>query len=182
RLVNLAGAGFSEEEWRDFEGAEIPLAEAGAMGKAVREGTPLLYNAQTPLPPELRLRAPYANLRGVRTREFFLIPMVARGETLGVFTGDNKPSGRPISQAMLGLLQTFASHAAVALANARLFRELAEKSEALEVASRHKSEFLSNMSHELRTPLNAVIGFAEVLSERMFGELNDKQMEYVGDI
>jgi PAS domain S-box-containing protein len=49
-------------------------------------------------------------------------------------------------------------------------------------ATRHKSEFLANMSHELRTPLNAVIGFSEVLLERMFGELNRKQEEYLGDI
>lgn len=49
-------------------------------------------------------------------------------------------------------------------------------------ANRHKSAFLANMSHELRTPLNAVIGFSEVLGERIFGELNDKQAEYVGDI
>src|SRR5207344_2507018 len=48
--------------------------------------------------------------------------------------------------------------------------------------SQHKSEFLANMSHELRTPLNAIIGFSEVLSERMFGEINDKQAEYLGDI
>jgi len=54
----------------------------------------------------------------------------------------------------------------------RLYREL-------EAASRHKSEFLANMSHELRTPLNAIIGFSEVLDDRMFGELNDKQAEYV---
>jgi signal transduction histidine kinase len=179
RLVNLAGAGFSADEWRDFEGAEIPLADAGAMRKAVLDGTPLIFNAQTPVPPELRLKPPYANWRGVRTREFFLIPMLARGETVGVFTGDNKPSGRPVSAATLGLLQTFASHAAIAVANARLFREIADKSRELEIASRHKSEFMSNMSHELRTPLNAVIGFAEVLAERMFGDLNDKQMEYI---
>ena len=49
----------------------------------------------------------------------------------------------------------------------------------LEAASQHKSEFLANMSHELRTPLNAIIGFSEVLAERMFGELNDKQDEYL---
>jgi signal transduction histidine kinase len=52
----------------------------------------------------------------------------------------------------------------------------------LENASRHKSEFLANMSHELRTPLNAVIGFSEVLQDRLFGELNEKQSEYVADI
>jgi len=52
----------------------------------------------------------------------------------------------------------------------------------LEAANRHKSEFLASMSHELRTPLNAIIGFSEVLKERMFGELNDKQAEYVEDI
>ncbi len=52
----------------------------------------------------------------------------------------------------------------------------------LETASRHKSEFLANMSHELRTPLNAVIGFSEVLQDRLFGGLNDKQAEYVADI
>jgi signal transduction histidine kinase len=52
----------------------------------------------------------------------------------------------------------------------------------LDDASRHKSEFLANMSHELRTPLNAVIGFSEVLEGRLFGDLNDKQAEYVADI
>jgi signal transduction histidine kinase len=66
--------------------------------------------------------------------------------------------------------------------NAHLFREIEEKSRQLEAASRHKSEFLSNMSHELRTPLNAIIGFSEVLGDRMFGELTDKQDEYLKDI
>src|SRR5919202_5828432 len=57
----------------------------------------------------------------------------------------------------------------------RLYRELEE-------ASRHKSEFMANMSHELRTPLNAIIGFSQVLRERMFGDVNEKQEEYVNDI
>jgi signal transduction histidine kinase len=52
----------------------------------------------------------------------------------------------------------------------------------LETASRHKSEFLANMSHELRTPLNAILGFSQVLRERMFGEVNEKQAEYLDDI
>jgi signal transduction histidine kinase len=60
--------------------------------------------------------------------------------------------------------------------------ELDDKSRELEAVSRHKSEFLANMSHELRTPLNAIIGFSQVLRERMFGEVNEKQEEYLDDI
>ena len=52
----------------------------------------------------------------------------------------------------------------------------------LETASRHKCEFLANMSHELRTPLNAIIGFSQVLQQRLFGEINAKQEEYLDDI
>ncbi|MGH7164854.1 MAG: response regulator, partial [Nitrospiraceae bacterium] len=60
--------------------------------------------------------------------------------------------------------------------------ELAVARDQAMIANRHKSEFLANMSHELRTPLNAVIGFSEVLIEKMFGELNQKQEEYLTDI
>src|SRR5207244_1437647 len=80
------------------------------------------------------------------------------------------------------ILKTCSTQSALAIQNALLFRELADKSRQLEVASQHKSEFLANMSHELRTPLNAIIGFSEVLTERMFGDLNEKQDEYLKDI
>ena len=64
----------------------------------------------------------------------------------------------------------------------RMSDELGRLYRQLEAANQHKSEFLANMSHELRTPLNAIIGFSEVLLERMFGELNEKQAEYLQDI
>jgi signal transduction histidine kinase len=179
--VNLAGAGFAADEWKDFEMMEIPLVEAGAMYKAFREGQPLLFDDANPLPRELYLNPRYL-IKAIRTSRFLVIPMIARGETVGVFAGDNKLTGRPISPKTVDLLQTFASHAAVAIANARLFHAIDEKSRALEAASRHKSEFLANMSHELRTPLNAIIGFSEVLAEGMFGEINAKQEEYLKDI
>nr|MBA2382832.1 HAMP domain-containing histidine kinase [Chloroflexota bacterium] len=52
----------------------------------------------------------------------------------------------------------------------------------LEAASHHKSEFLANMSHELRTPLNAISGFSQVLRKQLFGEINEKQAEYLDDV
>ena len=76
---------------------------------------------------------------------------------------------------VVNLLQTFATQSVLAIQNARLFREIEDKSRQIEAANRHKSEFLANMSHELRTPLNAIIGFSEVLGERLFGELNENK-------
>ena len=88
----------------------------------------------------------------------------------------------PFDARAMTLTTAFAAHAAVAIRNVHLVRALEQRSNELEVASKHKSEFLASMSHELRTPLNAIIGFSEVLLERMFGELNEKQDEYLRDI
>jgi signal transduction histidine kinase len=115
------------------------------------------------------------------TRALLAIPMLREDELIGGLTVNRKTPGA-FAPDVIDLLQTFATQSALAIQNARLFREIADKSRLLEAASRHKSEFLANMSHELRTPLNAILGFSEVLAERMFGEVNEKQAEYLQDI
>jgi signal transduction histidine kinase len=116
---------------------------------------------------------------GVRT--ILAVPMVREGQLIGCLgVTRNQPGEFPTET--IELLRTFATQSALAIQNARLFQEIDDKSRQLEAASRHKSEFLANMSHELRTPLNAIIGFSEVLSQRMFGDLNEKQEEYLRDI
>ena len=80
--------------------------------------------------------------------------LVVRRRTPGVFP-----------QNTVDLIKTFAAQSAVAIQNARLFREVEDKGRQLEVAGQHKSHFLANMSHELRTPLNAIIGYSEILQE-----------------
>jgi signal transduction histidine kinase len=114
-------------------------------------------------------------------RALLAVPLVREDHLLGGLTVVRKMPGE-FPDEVIELLQTFGTQSALAIQNARLFREIEDKSRQLEVASQHKSEFLANMSHELRTPLNAIIGFSEVLGERLFGELNEKQEEYLKDI
>ncbi len=64
----------------------------------------------------------------------------------------------------------------------RVERALRERAEAIATADRLKSEFVANISYELRTPLNAIVGFAEILENQYFGELNERQLQYSRDI
>ncbi|MGZ5797102.1 MAG: GAF domain-containing protein [Caldimonas sp.] len=110
-----------------------------------------------------------------------IAPMLWEGKAIGSILVA-RPELRAFDDKEQRLLRTFADQAVIAIQNARLFNEIQAKSRELEMANKHKSEFLANMSHELRTPLNAIIGFSEVLSEKMFGDVNPKQLEYLLDI
>ena len=147
------------------------------MGRAAREGRPLQAEDLTQVVGDPHI----AILAADGWRSLLAVPMLREGRIVGALVVRRRQTGA-FGDEIADLLETFASQSALALVNARLYRELERKSAELEVASRHKSEFLASMSHELRTPLNAVLGFSEVLLERMFGEINDRQEEYLRDI
>jgi signal transduction histidine kinase len=114
-------------------------------------------------------------------RAVLAVPLLREDHLIGGLVVNRNSPGEFLPE-VVTLLQTFATQSALAIQNARLFREIADQSQQLEAASRHKSEFLASMSHELRTPLNAIIGFSEVLAAKMFGDINDKQAEYLQDV
>jgi len=120
--------------------------------------------------------------RAAGYRALSLVPLLREGSAIGALSLTWQTPMPGLNDKQRALLRTFADQAVIALENVRLFHALEDKSAQVEAVSRHKSEFLANMSHELRTPLNAILGFSEVLEERYFGELNEKQEEYVKDI
>jgi two-component system, NtrC family, sensor kinase len=101
-------------------------------------------------------------------RALLSVPLLREEQIIGSLSLTRKAPGE-FSPEVIEVLKTFATQSALAIQNARLFREIADKGRQLEVASRHKSEFLANMSHELRTPLNAIIGYSEMVQEEAEG-------------
>jgi signal transduction histidine kinase/DNA-binding response OmpR family regulator len=168
--------GTSQEAFDALRRARISVDDT-FIGRAATLGRPVELTdlREAPLDPHLNVLAESG------WRSLVAVPMLREGRIVGAMVIRRHTPGR-IPQEIYDLLETFASQSALALINAQLYRQLERQSAALEVASRHKSEFLASMSHELRTPLNAIIGFSEVLLERMFGELNERQDDYLRDI
>jgi len=106
-------------------------------------------------------------------RSVLIVPLVGADRIMGATILQRRATGEfpPETER---LMQTLASQSVLAIQNARLFREIADKSEQLALASQHKSQFLANMSHELRTPLNAILGYAELLVDGIYGVLPDR--------
>jgi signal transduction histidine kinase len=140
-----------------------------AMFEAAEKRTPIQVAdlAERPSYP-LRQASLAAGFRSV-----LVVPLVGPERILGALVLLRRVAGTFLPETVR-LMQTLASQSVLAVQNARLYREIADKSEQLALASRHKSQFLANMSHELRTPLNAILGYSELLIDGIYGEPPEK--------
>jgi signal transduction histidine kinase/DNA-binding response OmpR family regulator len=145
------------------------LGSSDAIRQATKDGQPHEFTDIGEEPPspvrEISIRA------GFRAR--LVVPLNSTQRVIGALVIRRKQPGN-FPKHTIELLQTFAAQSVVAIRNARLFREIEQKSRELEIASRHKSQFLANMSHELRTPLNAILGYTELILDNIYGETPEK--------
>jgi signal transduction histidine kinase len=112
----------------------------------------------------------------VGLRAALIVPLLGAQGPLGALVLRRRRSAE-FPEAVVSLMQAFADQSAVALENARLFEEIAQKGRELEIASQHKSQFVANMSHELRTPLAAILGYAELMQEGFYEPQGPKSLD-----
>jgi GAF domain-containing protein len=110
-----------------------------------------------------------------------IIPLLRAEDTFGALVLRRRQPGE-FSQSVVKLMESFADQSVIALENAHLFEEIAQKSRELEIASQHKSQFVANMSHELRTPLAAILGYAELMQEGFYEPLGQKSLDTLSRI
>ena len=109
-------------------------------------------------------------------RAALIVPLLGSEGPLGALVLQRRQSGE-FPEPVVRLMRSFADQSAIALENARLFDEIAQKSRELEIASQHKSQFVANMSHELRTPLAAILGYAELIQEGFYEPQGPKSLD-----
>ena len=163
-----AGLNMSEELIAAVRAHPIGLGES-IVGQCAERREAMQFTNLTEAPPhpliEMHIKS------GVHA--LLAVPLVHQDQVLGALVVRRRQSGT-FPPAIVNLMQTFANQSAIAIHNARLFREIAEKGREIEIASQHKSQFVANMSHELRTPLAAMLGYAELLRENIYGALPEK--------
>jgi signal transduction histidine kinase/putative methionine-R-sulfoxide reductase with GAF domain len=150
---------------------DIAARDSG-LGEAIALRRPLLIPDLTKRESNpLRAAAIEAGFRAA-----LIVPLLSSDGPLGTLVLQRRKPGE-FPEAIVSLMQSFADQSAIALENARLFEEIAQKSRELEIASQHKSQFVANMSHELRTPLAAILGYAELMQEGFYEPLGQKSLD-----
>jgi signal transduction histidine kinase len=160
--------GMSNERIAALANQPIGLNDPG-VGDAARLGTPTQVT-------DLKEQTPFSIQKIVLDagyRSALVVPLLGPSKIVGALVARRRKPGE-FDEQVVHLMETFAAQSVLAIQNAKLFREIEEKSRELEAASRHKSQFLANMSHELRTPLNSVLGFTELLVDGIYGELPER--------
>jgi PAS domain S-box-containing protein len=155
-----------------FKDRPLPAERGSITGRAALEGR-VIHVADVLADPGYTL-SEAQRIGGYRAA--LGVPLLREGNVVGVIVLA-RTAPQPFSAHQIDLATTLADQAVIAIENTRLFNEIQEKSRQLEIASRHKSEFLANVSHELRTPLNAIIGFTRIVMRRSKESLEAKQHE-----
>lgn len=148
-----------------FHGDRVPAKDPGPVGRAFREGTPVVESR--PILLQVGPPTPY-------TRAEAVLPLRLGDRVMGVL--DVQSTQREAFEADdVSVLQNVANQVAIALENARAYALQREAAERLRELDRSKRRFLANMSHELRTPLTNIIGFARLMLKGIDGPLTDQQ-------
>src|SRR5262249_44908295 len=158
KLFHAETYGHSPEFTKFLQNLPVQPGRGTATGRALLEGN-VIHIPDVQTDPDYKW-VEAQSLGGYRT--VLGVPMLREKVTIGVLTL-SRPEVQPFTDKEIELVTTFADQAAIAIENTRLFDEIQDKNQQLQMASENKSQFVSSMSHELRTPLNAIIGLTEMM-------------------
>lgn len=172
-LLRLAAGAGKVGDTMKAQGFSIPLSRPNSLvARAAREHHGVIANDVTQEPDFL------PNPLLPDTRSELALPMIVANRVVGVLDVQDARPNR-FTEADVRIKTALADQIAVAVENARAFKEQQQTAERLREVDKLKSQFLANMSHELRTPLNSIIGYAEVLLDGIDGDLSDEAEEDV---
>lgn len=163
--------GMSSEFIDSLHDSKLRVGDKTVIGQAAKKRVPDQIPDLAKVP-----HYPLPSVQQAGYRALLALPLLREDRLIGGLIVRRKAAGE-FPPSVVDMLQAFAAQSVVAIHNARLFREIEEKGQELEIANKHKSEFLSNMSHELRTPLNAILGYSELVIDNIYGEVPEKIRE-----